>query len=130
MKKLTLILIGILVFMGLAFAENAIKPEPENPLIKNLRVTRSWAPTGSCISTLDAKWIEPESYPSAGWMIDDGTLQVLLIGRRDAIWNSISGSRLYGQSANFTKSEIYNHCRINNFYGYFFGLKNTLILLP
>ncbi len=97
-NKLILILIGILFFIGLAFAEDAIKSEPDDGLLKNIRVTRSWSPTGSCISTLDAKWTEPDSWPDASKMIDNGTLQAILINRDPGTGWDKARARVYGWS--------------------------------
>jgi hypothetical protein len=90
MKKLILILIGILMFAGCAMLDDLIKPEPVNPLIDNLRVTLSWAeePVGhSCITTLDDKWVPKESWPELKEMLNNHTIQIAVVSRGIIGWN-------------------------------------------
>jgi len=96
-KKTFLILLGLLMFVAACYAENVVKSDGGNPLLQNLRVTRTWAPTGNCISTLDAKWVEPEILAEARALTTTGQLTVLVISRDIMGWKK-NEARVYGAS--------------------------------
>ncbi len=97
LKKPFLILFGILMFIACSYAENIIKPDGGNPLLKNLRVIRTWAPTGSCISTLDEKWVKSEGFIEAKRLINANELVILGVWRSATGWGK-SGAGAHGVS--------------------------------
>lgn len=101
-RKLALIMIGILFFIGLAFAEDAIKPTPTNLLLKDLRVMASWVEDIQCIGTIDAKYTGPgrglgSGYALVNAMLDSGVLNLISISRGPAKgWGKVR-SHFWGQ---------------------------------
>ena len=96
-KSFFLILMGILMFVAACYAENIIKPDGGNLLLQNLRITRTWAPTGNCISTIDDKWVEPTALVEARALVSTGQLTVLFIKRDIMGWKK-DMARVFGAS--------------------------------
>lgn len=100
-NKLILILIGILFFIGLAYAEDLIKPTPTNLLLKDLRVMASWVEEIECIGNIDAKYTGPGRGPLSGYarvnaMLDGGLLNIIALNRSAEGWGK-ARSHFFGQ---------------------------------